>query len=30
MPTENRSHDAGWIACDDGLHLIQMDKNLSH
>ncbi|MBH3456691.1 hypothetical protein I5Q41_18590 [Pseudomonas monteilii] len=31
MPTENRSNDAdGWIACDDGLHLIQMDKNLSH
>ena len=31
MPTENRSTDAeGWIACDDGLHLIQMDKNLSH
>lgn len=31
MPTENRSKDAdGWIACDDGLHLIQMDKNLSH
>ncbi|MEX0292487.1 hypothetical protein AAH995_03970 [Pseudomonas putida] len=31
MPTENRSYDAdGWIACDDGLHLIQMDKNLSH
>ena len=31
MPTENRSNNAdGWIACDDGLHLIQMDKNLSH
>ncbi|MBC3484655.1 hypothetical protein HU750_03140 [Pseudomonas sp. SWRI50] len=31
MPTENRSNDAdGWIACDDGLHLIQMDKKLSH
>lgn len=31
MPTENRSNDAeGWIACDDGLHLIQIDKNLSH
>lgn len=31
MPTENRSNDAdGWIACDDGLHLIQMNKNLSH
>ncbi|MCE0967841.1 hypothetical protein [Pseudomonas sp. NMI4491_12] len=31
MPTENRSTDTeGWIACDDGLHLIQMDKNLSH
>ena len=31
MPTENRSNDTyGWIACDDGLHLIQMDKNLSH
>ena len=31
MPTENRSNDAdGWVACDDGLHLIQMDKNLSH
>ncbi len=31
MPTENRSNDAyGWIACDDGQHLIQMDKNLSH
>ena len=30
MPTENRSNDAdGWIACDDGLHLIQMDKILS-
>ncbi|RDL17035.1 hypothetical protein D884_03214 [Pseudomonas sp. URMO17WK12:I10] len=31
MPTENRSSNTdGWIACDDGLHLIQMDKNLSH
>lgn len=31
MPKENRSNDAdGWIACDDGLHLIQMDKNLTH
>ncbi|MBC3485719.1 hypothetical protein HU750_08545 [Pseudomonas sp. SWRI50] len=31
MPTENPSNDAdGWIACDDGLHLIQMDKNFSH
>ena len=31
MPRDNRSNDAdGWIACDDGLHLIQMDKNLSH
>ncbi|UBM23352.1 hypothetical protein K8374_13160 [Pseudomonas sp. p1(2021b)] len=31
MPTENRSNNAdGWIACDDGLHLIQMDENLSH
>jgi len=31
MPTESRSNNAdGWIACDDGLHLIQMDKNLSH
>jgi len=31
MPTKDRSNDAdGWIACDDGLHLIQMDKNLSH
>ncbi|MGE8466504.1 MAG: hypothetical protein ACN6QE_10300 [Pseudomonas putida] len=31
MPTENRSTDAdGWIACDDGLHLIQMNKNLRH
>lgn len=31
MPTENRSSNTdGWIACDDGLHLIQVDKNLSH
>ncbi|MFT2185635.1 hypothetical protein [Pseudomonas putida] len=28
MPQNNDAH--GWIACDDGLHLIQMDKNLSH
>ena len=31
MPTENRSSNtSGWIACDDGLHLIQMDESLSH
>ncbi|MEB3843940.1 hypothetical protein [Pseudomonas guariconensis] len=28
MPQNNDAH--GWIACDDGLHLIQMDKTLSH
>ncbi|WP_028941588.1 hypothetical protein [Pseudomonas vranovensis] len=31
MPTENRSSNTEqMISCDDGLHLIQLDENLSH
>lgn len=31
MTTENQpSNVDGWITCDDGLHLIQMDRSLSY
>ncbi len=31
MPIENRSSNTEqMVACDDGLHLIQLDENSSH